>query len=59
MKVYGKKPNTLCGQHVNASHLGTQVLQTVVRRVKRELAFHNHTLVAGANCGAFTIEIFE
>jgi len=30
MKVYGKKPNTLCGQHVNASHHGTQALHTLL-----------------------------
>lgn len=27
MKVYGKKPITVCGQHVNATHRGTQVFQ--------------------------------
>jgi hypothetical protein len=27
MKVYGKKPITVCAQHVNATHRGTQVFQ--------------------------------
>jgi hypothetical protein len=51
MKVYWKKPITLCGQHVNATHRGTQVFdprylepqerywpgigETEVRRVER------------------------
>ncbi len=56
MKVYRKKPIRYCGQHVNASPLGTQVFQ---KALKSGLTLENDPLVPGPQRDAFTIKIFE
>jgi hypothetical protein len=63
MKVYGKKPNRLSGQHVNATHRGTQVFQrsklSGSEPALTEVSLLNNSLVASAYRKTLTVKILK